>query len=106
AFEIYSDKVTRILETHPGAIFGLILTAMVNLFYFFLIFVGIILIIVFLKKALGVRKNMMLGQKGTKRCAAFNYGAIIFYVFAVLIFGAYYLVVYLSTIFTPFLGNI
>lgn len=106
AFEIYSDKVTRILETHPGAIFGLILTAMVNLFYFFLIFVGIILLIVFLKKALGVRKNMMLGQKGTKRCAAFNYGAIIFYVFAVLIFGAYYLVISLSTILTPLLGNI
>ncbi len=106
AFETYSNEVTRLFEIHPGAIFGLILTAMVTLFYFFLIFVGIILLIVFLKKALGVRKNMMLGQKGTKRCAAFNYGAIIFYVFAVLIFGAYYLVIYLSTILTPLLGNI
>ena len=106
AFNLYSDQVMILLETHPGAIFGLILTAMVNLFYYFLILVGIILIFVFLKKALGVRKNMMLGQKGTKRCAASNYGAIIFYVFAVLMFGAYYLVVYLSTIFAPLLGNL
>ena len=106
AFNLYSDQVMRLLETHPGAIFGLMLTAMVNLFYFLLIFVGIILIIVFLKKALGVRKSMMLGQKGTKRCAAFNYGAIIFYVFTILMFGGYYLVVYLSTILTPLLGNL
>ena len=106
AFNLYSEQVMILLKTHPGAIFGLILTAMVNLFYYFLILVGIILIFVFLKKALGVRKNMMLGQKGTKRCAASNYGAIIFYVFAVLMFGAYYLVVYLSTIFAPLLGNL
>ena len=106
AFNLYSDQVMRLLETHPGAIFGLMLTAIVNLFYFLLIFVGIILIIVFLKKALGVRKSMMLGQKGTKRCAAFNYGAIIFYVFTILMFGGYYLVVYLSTILTPLLGNL
>ena len=106
ALNLYSAQVTRILENNPAAIFGLILTAMVNLFYFFLILVGIILIIVFIKKALGVRKGMMLGQKGTKRCAAFNYGAILFYVLGVLMFGAYYLVVYLSTIFAPFLGMI
>ena len=106
AFNLYSREVTNILQTHPAAIFGIILTALVNLFYFFLIFVGIILIIVFIKKALGVRKTMMLGQKGTKRCAAFNYGAIIFYVFSVLMFGIYYLTVYLATILAPFLGKL
>ncbi|MBO4784581.1 MAG: CPBP family intramembrane metalloprotease, partial [Lachnospiraceae bacterium] len=106
ALDQYSLQLTRILENHPGAMFGLLLTALVNLFYFFLIFVGIILVIVFIKKALGVRKNMMLGQKGTKRFAAFNYGAILFYVLGVLMFGAYYLVIYLNTILAPLLGGI
>lgn len=106
AFNIYSYQVERIFQTHPGAIFGILLTAAVNLFYFFLILVGIILIIVFMKKALSVRKTMMLGQKGTKRCAAFNYGAIIFYVFTALMFVLYYLVLYLATILAPFIGTI
>ncbi len=106
AFNVYSYQVERIFQTHPGAIFGILLTAMVNLFYFFLIFVGIILIIVFMKKALGVRKTMMLGQKGTKRCAAFNYGAIIFYVFTVIMFAGYYLIMYLATILAPFIGTL
>ncbi len=106
AFNIYSYQIERIFQTHPGAIFGILLTAAVNLFYFFLILVGIILIIVFMKKALSVRKTMMLGQKGTKRCAAFNYGAIIFYVFTALMFVTYYLVLYLATILAPFIGTI
>ena len=106
ALEHYSLQINKILENHPGAIFGILLTALVNLFYFFLIFVGIILVLVFIKKALGVRKNMMLGQKGTKRCAAFNYGAILFYVLGVLMFGGYYLVIYMNTIFAPLLGSL
>ena len=103
---LYSNEVTRLLRLHPFAVVGIILTALVNLFYFFLIFVGIIFIIVFIKKAIGVRKTMMLGQKGTKRCAALNYGAIIFYVFSVLMFVFYYSIVYFATILSPLLGTI
>lgn len=106
AFNMYSYEVERVLQNHPGAIFGIILTALVNLFYFFLIFVGIVLILVFLKKALKTRKTLMLGQKGTKRCAAFNYGAIIFYVFTAIVFGLYYGLMYLATIFSSFAGKI
>ena len=106
AFNMYSFEVERVLQNHPGAIFGIILTALVNLFYFFLIFVGIVLILVFLKKALKTRKTLMLGQKGTKRCAAFNYGAIIFYVFTAIVFGLYYGLMYLATIFSSFAGKI
>jgi membrane protease YdiL (CAAX protease family) len=106
AFNMYSYEVERVLQTHPGAIFGILLTALVNLFYFFLIFVGIILIIVFMKKALQARKTLMLGQKGTKRCAAFNYGATIFYVFTAIIFVIYYGLMYLATIFSSFAGKI
>ena len=106
AFNVYSYQVERIFQAHPGTIFGIILTAMVNLFYFFLIFVGIILIIVFMKKALKARKTLMLGQKGTKRCAAFNYGAIIFYVFTACIFVLYYGLMYIATIFSSFAGMI
>jgi len=106
AFNLYSFQVTKILETHPMAIFGLLLTAAVNIFYVILIIIGIIFIIVFMKKGLGVRKTMMLGQKGTKRCAAFNYGAIIFYIFAAILFGFYYIALYLVTIFSPLVGNI
>ena len=106
AFNVYSYEVERVFQNHPGAIFGIILTVMVNLFYFFLIFVGIVLILVFLKKALKTRKTLMLGQKGTKRCAAFNYGAIIFYVFTAIIFVLYYGMVYLATIFSSFAGMI
>ncbi|MBO6088857.1 MAG: CPBP family intramembrane metalloprotease [Lachnospiraceae bacterium] len=106
AFNVYSYEVERVFQNHPGAIFGIILTVMVNLFYFFLIFVGIVLILVFLKKALKTRKTLMLGQKGTKRCAAFNYGAIIFYIFTAIIFVLYYGMVFLATIFSSFTGMI
>ncbi|MBP5495049.1 MAG: CPBP family intramembrane metalloprotease [Lachnospiraceae bacterium] len=99
---MYQAEIERILSQNPFAIFGIMLTAFVNLFYYFLILVGIILIIVFIKKAISVRKDMMLGQKGTKRCAAGNWGAILFYVFAVGMFLLYYGMIYLATIMTAF----
>ena len=100
AFNRYSMEVERILTAKPFAMVGLIILASVNLFYFFLNIVGFILLLVFLKKGLNVRKTMMLGQKGTKRCAAGNWGAAIFYVLAVSMFLLYYGALYLVTIFS------
>ena len=102
ASTMYSATVERILTQNPTALFGILLTAFVNIFYYFLVLLGIIFIIVFMKKAIAVRKNMMLGQKGTKRCAAGNWGAVLFYVLTAAIFLLFYGMMYLATILSVF----
>lgn len=103
AMDLYFIKVEGALNRHPLSVVGIFLTAAVVLFYYFLSFVGIILCIVFIKKALKVRKSMMLGEKGTKRCAAFNFGAILFYVLGAGFFIFYYGVNYLAVLVSPFI---
>ncbi|MBO4346656.1 MAG: CPBP family intramembrane metalloprotease [Lachnospiraceae bacterium] len=96
-FRNYSDYMGRITSRYPTVIPGMILVTLVTLFYLLLILIGIILAIVFLKKALNYRKTMMLGQKGTKPCAAFNWGSILFWVLGGGIFILYYLLLNIAS---------
>ncbi len=96
-FSMYSDYMSRITSRYPTVIPGMILVTLVTLFYLLLILIGIILAIVFLKKALNYRKTMMLGQKGTKPCAAFNWGSILFWVLGGGIFILYYLLLNIAS---------
>ena len=98
AYNIFWEDLKGIAET-PGFIFGISVLLLVRLFYFFLIFVGIVLFVSFLNKAIKVRKEMPMGEKGTKRCAAFNYGAVLFYVLSGTIFFVYYLIANITSIF-------
>ena len=98
AYNIFWEDLKGIAET-PGFIFGISVLLLVRLFYFFLIFVGIVLFVIFLHKAINVRKEMPMGEKGTKRCAAFNYGAVLFYVLSGTIFFVYYLIANIASIF-------
>ena len=96
-FRMYSDNMGRIISKYPTVVPGIILVTLVTLFYLLLILVGIILAIVFLKKALNYRKTLMLGQKGTKACAAFNWGAILFWVLGGGLFILYYLLLNIAS---------
>lgn len=82
----------------PLTIFGAVYSVVTVCFYLLLVFIGIILALCFIGKALKIRKGMMLGQKGTKRCAAFNWGAILFYCLGAAAFGLYYMAQYLIII--------
>ncbi|MCR5848125.1 MAG: CPBP family intramembrane metalloprotease [Lachnospiraceae bacterium] len=101
AYNRYTFEISNYIQD-PRVVLGILVTASANIFYFILIIVGFILMLVFLKKALGIRKNMMLGEKGTKRCAAFNWGAILFYVLGAGVFLFYYGVVYFGMIVQSF----
>ena len=101
AYNRYTFEISNYIQD-PRVVLGILVTASANIFYFILIIVGFILMLVFLKKALGIRKNMMLGEKGTKRCAAFNWGAILFYVLGAGVFLFYYGVIYFGMIVQSF----
>ena len=87
----------------PGFLLGITALFVVRVFLLLLVITGIVLFLVFIGKAVKFRRNMPMGEKGTKRCAAFNYGAILFYVFGVLAFGSYYLIANLSILATMFI---
>ena len=101
AYNRYTFEISNYIQD-PRVVLGILVTASATIFYFILIIVGFILMLVFLKKALGIRKNMMLGEKGTKRCAAFNWGAILFYVLGAGVFLFYYGVIYFGMIVQSF----
>ena len=93
-------NVSQYISLHPLALIGVFIHAGCILLFIFIALIGIILCFVNIKKGLNVRNSMMMGENGTKRCAAMNYGAILFYVFAVLFFSIYYGVQYLNAIIT------
>ena len=88
--------------TEPGFVIGLLFIAVTRILLLILIIAGIILFIVFLKKGINVRKQMPMGQKGTKRCAAGNYGAVLFYILGGGVFVLYYFVANLGSIASLF----
>ena len=91
ALELYGKQTTNYFSAHPFELIGPIAVLCAYLFYFVLIGAGIIVAICCAKKALNHRKTMILGQKGTKRCAAGNWASILFFVLGGLIFATYYL---------------
>jgi len=102
----YLTSIEMIIERYPMVIFGFFAVAIVYILYFVLIIAGIIMIIVFSKKALNHRKTMMLGNKETGKCASFNWASIVFWVIGGLFFTGFYLLQYIAVIFSSFTGVI
>ncbi|MCR4649309.1 MAG: CPBP family intramembrane metalloprotease [Lachnospiraceae bacterium] len=98
ALEKFYDTMGRIISKYPTVVLGSFAVIVVYLFYILLILIGIIMIIVFMKKALEFRKTMMLGQKGTKPCALFNWASILLWVMLGLIFVLYYGLLFIASL--------
>ena len=98
----YTNNVSLAIAKHPASILGIFVTAGVNLFYIFLIILGVIFILAFLVKGLKVRKTMMLGEKGTKPAAMFNWASILFWVLGTLLFVAVYVSMYVKSFIAMF----
>ncbi len=98
ALEQFYNSIERIITKYPVVVLGILAVIIVYLIYLLLILVGVILMIVFMKKALEFRKTMVLGEKGTKTCAVFNWASILLWVMLGSIFILYYGVVFLSTL--------
>ncbi len=95
AFYGFYEYIQSLAEK-PVSLFGISFYVFARLFAFLLMFTGIVLFLVFLRKAIKVRSQMPMGEKGTKRCAAFNYGAAMFYVLVGIVFFAYYFMANIS----------
>ena len=89
SFYGFLEYIKGLADTHVS-LFGISFYVFARLFAFLLMFIGIVLLVIFLRKALKVRSQMPMGEKGTKKCAAFNYGAAMFYALIGIVFFFYY----------------
>lgn len=84
--EAYTDQVMSLIMAHPFTmIISFVYLAIIGLYYL-LMFVGFIVLVVYIVKLIVNRKNLVKGVKGSVGSALFNYGAILAYVFCALLF--------------------
>lgn len=88
--EKFTQMVTALVTDNIGKFIIIILYVAFILFYYFLMFLGVVLAIIFAYKFFKFRKTLNIGVKGSKVAALFNFGTLAFYIMAIVLFGITY----------------
>lgn len=89
--DAYVEQFTELVSANPIGFIGLMAYGLFIMFYYLLMFTGIIMCRVFLYKFIKFRKGQDMGAKGSKLAAMFNWASYVFYAMALFLFLYYYL---------------
>lgn len=83
----FISEITTVVTNHPVSAAFVLIDRFRGLLLILMFLAGMVLFFVFMKRFFKMRKNLKLSDKGTKRCAIFNWASILYIVAG--LFGAF-----------------